>query len=182
MSGEFSLAGGGAEHVEDRLERFRTECHWRPQYTATRYVISCCKYTPLVNLCTTVKTRAPTTARTFRSESCERAFNCTDPPGTRTTSILGWSRVIVSKMFCSLTYHTGIWRVMLLEKKQPQFPSVFQTSGEKTTKHEHSARHSVCNNRIWVHCRMLPPDEYFSPDCPIFIIGLSFCSSIKLLM
>jgi len=131
MSGEFSLAGGGAEHVEDRLERFRTECHWRPQYTATRYVISCCKYTPLVNLCTTVKTRAPTTARTFRSESCERAFNCTDPPGTRTTSILGWSRVIVSKMFCSLTYHTGIWRVMLLEKNNHNFPAFFKHLAKK---------------------------------------------------
>ena len=27
MSDEFGLAEGGEEHVEDRLECFRTECH-----------------------------------------------------------------------------------------------------------------------------------------------------------
>jgi len=36
MSDEFGLAGGGEEHVEDRLECFRTECHRRPQQAATQ--------------------------------------------------------------------------------------------------------------------------------------------------
>ena len=37
MSVEFGLAGGGAEHVEDRLECFRTECHRRPQQAVTQW-------------------------------------------------------------------------------------------------------------------------------------------------
>jgi len=37
MSGEFGLAGGGEEHVEDWLECFRTECHQRPQQVVTQW-------------------------------------------------------------------------------------------------------------------------------------------------
>ena len=37
MSVEFGLAAGGEEHVEDRLECFRTECHRRPQQVVTQW-------------------------------------------------------------------------------------------------------------------------------------------------
>ena len=33
----WSVAGGGAEHVEDWLECFRTECHRRPQQVMTQW-------------------------------------------------------------------------------------------------------------------------------------------------
>jgi len=39
MSAEFGLAGIGAEHVEDWLECFRTECHRRPQQVVVSVLI-----------------------------------------------------------------------------------------------------------------------------------------------